>query len=79
MRSRRCPREHRGVYGSPRIHQELRAAGHPAGRHRVARLMRCAELRARTRQPIRPCHNGRSGASGVVEELQQQDFQPPAP
>jgi len=30
--------EHRGFYVSPRIHQELRAAGHPVGRHRVARL-----------------------------------------
>ncbi|NQV11111.1 MAG: IS3 family transposase [Cyanobacteria bacterium] len=37
-------REHRGFYGSPRIHQELRAAGHPVGRHRVARLMQRAEL-----------------------------------
>ncbi|WP_370593414.1 hypothetical protein [Synechococcus sp. BSF8S] len=26
-------REHRGFHGSPRIHQELRAAGHPIGRH----------------------------------------------
>jgi len=28
--------EHRGFYGSPRIHQELRAAGRQVGRHRVA-------------------------------------------
>ena len=40
----------RGFYGSPRIHQELRAAGLPIGRHRVARLMRRAGLRAKTRQ-----------------------------
>ena len=31
--------EHRGFYGSPRIHQELRATGRPIGRHRVARLI----------------------------------------
>lgn len=72
-------REHRGFYGSPRIHQELRAAGHPIGRHRVARLMRRAELRARTRKPFRPCSKGSGGAAGVVENLLQQEFAPPAP
>jgi len=69
--------EHRGFYGSTRIHQELAAAGLLVGRHRVARLMRQAELRARTRKPFRPCHKGRSEASGVAENLLQQDFQPP--
>jgi transposase InsO family protein len=71
--------EHRGFYGSPRIHQELRAAGLPVGRHRVARLMRQAELRARARKPFRPCPKGISGTWGVAENLLQQDFQPPAP
>jgi len=71
--------EHRGFYGSPRIHQELRAAGHPVGRHRVARLMQRAQLRARTRKPFRPCSKASRGAAGVAENLLQQDFQPPAP
>ena len=71
--------EHRGFYGSPRIHQELREAGHPVGRHRVARLMRRAELRARTRKAFRPCSRASSGAAGVAENLLQQDFQPSAP
>jgi transposase InsO family protein len=71
--------EHRGFYGSPRIHQELRAAGHPVGRHRVARLMQRAELRAKTRKAFRPCAKASSRACGVVENLLQQDFQPPAP
>jgi putative transposase len=30
----------RGTYGSPRLTQELKSQGWPAGRHRVARLMR---------------------------------------
>ena len=36
----------RGRYGSPRIHQDLRAHGFRVGRHRVARLMRLHGLRS---------------------------------
>jgi transposase InsO family protein len=71
--------EHHGFYGSPRIHQELRVSGRHVGRHRVARLMRRAELRARTRKAFRPCSKGSRGAVGVVENLLHQEFQPPAP
>jgi putative transposase len=37
----------RGVYGSPRLHQALRIAGHRVGRNRVIRLMRLEQLRGR--------------------------------
>ena len=40
----------RGRYGSPRVHAELRAAGHRVARKRVARLMRSDGLRARPRR-----------------------------
>jgi putative transposase len=70
--------EHRGFYGSPRIHQELRATGRSIGRHRVARLMQRAGLRAKTRRAFRPCSKA-SGAMGVAENLLEQDFTPPAP
>jgi transposase InsO family protein len=36
----------KGRYGSPRVHQELRALGLRCGKHRVARLMRAEGLRA---------------------------------
>ncbi len=48
---------YRGFYGAPRIHQELRAADHKVRRHRVARLMRNAALKAQTRGRFRTCQN----------------------
>lgn len=33
-------------YGSPRVHQQLRASGHRVGRHRIARIMRRHGIRA---------------------------------
>jgi len=70
---------HRGFYGAPRVHQELRAAGLKVGRHRIARLMRCSALKAKTRRGYRPCRNTGNRASGAVENLLQQKFSPAAP
>ncbi len=44
---------HRGRYGSPRIHQELRDEGRQVSRRRVERLMRAAGLRARVARVYR--------------------------
>ena len=44
----------RQTYGSPRIHREVRAGGWRCGRQRIARLMRAAGLRARTRRRWHP-------------------------
>jgi putative transposase len=41
---------HRGRYGSPRIHRELKDQGRSTSRKRVARLMREATLSARGKQ-----------------------------
>ncbi|MCT4366024.1 MULTISPECIES: IS3 family transposase [unclassified Synechococcus] len=71
--------QHRGFYGSPRVHQELAAAGRQVGRHRVARLMRRAQLQAKTRKAFRPCRKASSSVCGATENLLQQDFQPSAP
>jgi transposase InsO family protein len=70
---------HRGFYGAPRVHQELRAAGLKVGRHRIARLMRHSALKAKTRRGFRPCRNTTSKTAGVAENLLQQDFSPLAP
>lgn len=42
-----------GIYGSPRLHQVLRHAGHRVGRKRVMRLMRVEGLRGRARRRYR--------------------------
>ena len=52
-RIRQIHQEVRGRYGSPRVHQELRALGIPCGKHRVARLMRAAGLRAKSARRYR--------------------------
>jgi putative transposase len=70
---------HRGVYGAPRLHQELKTTCLKVGRHRVACLMRCTALKARTRRGFRPCRNTASKAAGVAENLLQQEFSPAAP
>jgi len=44
VRMRDLHTQHDGVIGSPRMWEELRYAGERCGRHRVARLMRCAGL-----------------------------------
>ncbi len=41
--------------------------------------MRLAQLRARTRKAFRPCSRAGHGAAGVVDNLLQQEFEPPAP
>ncbi len=45
--------EARGIYGAPRVHRTLRQRGELCGENRVARLMRKAELRSKTRRRFR--------------------------
>lgn len=57
-------------YGSPRVYQELRALGLPCGKHRVARLMRAAGLRAKSPRPYRmttQAHPTRPTAANVLD------------
>ena len=66
-------------YGSPRVHQELRALGLRCGRKRVARLMRADGLQAKRprryrvttqsahREPVAPNHLDRRFAVAAIE------------
>ena len=50
---REIQKQVRSSYGSPRTHQELKALGIKCGRHRVARVMREAGIRAKSARKFR--------------------------
>jgi putative transposase len=68
----------RGVYGSPRVHAELQAQGIDCGKHRVARLMRQAGLRAVQKQR-RICTTDSRHGDPIAPNLLQRDFTARAP
>ena len=60
-----------GTYGSPRVHAELNATGHPCGRPKVARLMHLAGLKGCPKRRFRvTTKSGMTRASNLL----QQDF-----
>ena len=63
----------RCTYGSPRIHKDLRAAGHQVGRKRVARLMRAAGLRGKTKRKFKTTTNSQHQRP-KAENLVKQNF-----
>lgn len=62
----------RGVYGSPRIHAELRDRGWHTSRKRVARLMQENGMNAR-RKPYHPVTTKSNPKHAVAPNLLQQD------
>src|SRR5512143_445511 len=50
---RRVFRDSRMTYGSPRVHDSLKAQGYECGRHQVAALMRQNEITPRRRKKFR--------------------------
>ena len=76
---RRLHTQARGVYGSPRIHAELQAAGRRCGRKRVARLMRQAGLAGCHRPRRRPRTTVSDPAATAAPDLVQRAFTPLAP
>ena len=58
-----------GTYGSPRVHAELNATGHPCGRPKVARLMHLAGLKGCPKRRFRvTTKSGMTRASNLLEQ-----------
>ena len=75
---RRLHGETNGVYGSPKIRDELKDVGYHYGRHKVARLMRIAGLRGCPKRRFRVTTK-RDPSHPVANNLLAQDFATDAP
>ena len=67
-----------GIYGAPKIHQDLVDAGMRCGKNRVARIMREAGLRSRTKKKFKATTNSRHNFP-IAPNLLNQDFTVGAP
>ena len=67
------------TYGSPRVWHDLRAWGFACSRHRVARLMRLAQLQARRRRRRLPSDLGVRPESSIAPNLLDRQFEATAP
>lgn len=60
------------TYGAHRVWRDVLEAGHPCGRHQVARLMRAGALRARPRRRQRPLDQGVAQTAPAANVLDRQ-------
>jgi len=67
-----------GIYGSPKIHRDLIDDGVRCGKNRVARIMREAGIRSRTKKKFKATTNSRHNLP-VAPNLLNQDFTVDAP
>jgi putative transposase len=70
-RIREIPISTNGICGSPRIYRELRDAGEPCGRHRVARIMRAEGIRGRSKRRFRWAQTRRSERPAARDRLER--------
>lgn len=66
--------ESRGIYGIPRVHRTLRHRGVRCSRKRVARLMRLAGLRSKTKRRFRVKTTDSKHEHPIAPDRLQQDF-----
>jgi putative transposase len=71
---RRVHADHRGRYGAPRIHAELRAQGQSVSRKRVERVMRRHGIRAHAPRRYRVCTTDSNHSLPVAENLLDRNF-----
>jgi putative transposase len=67
-------RESRRIYGSPRVHRELRKRGEAWGRHRIARIMREEGLQARCMKQFHWISTTRSEYPAAPDLLERKFF-----
>ena len=75
---RRLHADSQGVYGSPRIREDLKDEGYHCGRHKVARLMRSDGLRGCPKRRFKVTTQ-RDPSHPVAKNLLAQDFATDAP
>jgi transposase InsO family protein len=68
----------RGIYGSPRIHRELKAKGHRVGKKRIERLMRENGIQGRQKRRFRRTTDSKH-AQPVAPNVLDRDFATDAP
>lgn len=71
---RRIHKEKRGVYGSPRIHDQLQREGVKCGRKRVERLMRENDIKAKQGKSFKPATTDSDHALPVAPNLLDRQF-----
>lgn len=67
-----------GIYGSPRVHRDLVEAGVRCGKNRVARIMRKAGIRSRTKRKFKATTNSKHSLP-VAPNLLDRNFTVEAP
>lgn len=69
----------RGVYGSPRVHKALKAAGQSVCENTVAKVMRCEGLRAKAKRTFVPRTTDSAHAQPIAPNVLDRQFAAAAP